>query len=40
MKTKRYRWNYKKFLHNLAVLAVMGSLGIGAAWLLYLWAMA
>lgn len=37
---KRYRWNWKKCLENMAVLAVMIAAGLLIGWVFALWAMA
>jgi len=39
MKTKKYRWNRKKFAHNLGVLATMAALAVLNVWILYEWIM-
>ncbi len=39
MKGKRYRWNYKKFMHNLATLATAAGWAALNVWILYQWIM-
>lgn len=40
MKSKKYRWNYKKFLSNLTALAVFMATGLLIGYVFALWAMA
>ncbi len=40
MKSKKYRWNYKKFLSNLTALAIFMATGLLIGYVFALWAMA
>lgn len=37
MKSKKYRWNVRKFLSNLTVLAVMMGTGLLIGWIFAMW---
>ena len=37
---KKYRWNWRVCMKNMAALAFMAACGIGFWYLMYLWAMA
>lgn len=37
MKSKKYRWNYKKFLSNLTALAVFMATGLLIGYIFAMW---
>lgn len=38
MKSKKYRWNYKKFLSNLTALTVIVATGLLIGYIFAMWA--
>ena len=38
MKSKKYRWNYKKFLDNLTALTVMAATSLLIGYIFAMWA--